>query len=115
MWEAWLAEAKKRGYSLPPPPDMIDFSNRLRHQLPMIIPTGATRGLLLYRPGWDLGEPRSKEEFEERADVVLIKRNGAEFQVEQFPVYLTVNQKEWSPSWSGSRSPPSIPVPRCIA
>ena len=99
VWTTWQDEAKKRGYSIPAPPDMIDFRNRLRRQLPMVIPPGATRGLLLYRPGWDIGEPIAKEEFEERADVVLIKRKGATFEVEQFPVYLTVDQKAWNPSW----------------
>ena len=49
----------------------------------MIIPPGATRGLLLYRPGWDIGEPMAKEEFEGRENVVLIKRKGATFEVEQ--------------------------------
>jgi hypothetical protein len=28
-----------------------------------------------------------------------MRRNGTTFEVEQFPVYLTVDQKEWNPSW----------------
>ncbi len=43
--------------------------------------------------------PLTKDEFEERADVVVMKRKGNEFEVEQFPVYLTANQKEWNPAW----------------
>ena len=98
-WPQWEATANKLGYALPRPPDMSDFSNRLRHQLPMIIPPGATRGLVLYRPGWDIAQPLTKEEFEERADVVLIKRSGTIFQLQQFPIYLTADQKTWNPSW----------------
>jgi hypothetical protein len=98
-WAKWQESIKQLGYSLPPMPDMTDFSNRLRHQLPLIIPPGATRGLLLYRPGWDLAQPRSKEEYEERADVVLIKRSGPTFQVEQFPIYLTAEKDQWNPPW----------------
>jgi hypothetical protein len=98
-WVEWEASAKKLGYALPTPPDMTDFSNRLRHQLPIIIPPGATRGMLLYRPGWDIAQPLAKEEYEERADVVIIKRSGTTFQVEQFPIYLTADQKTWNPSW----------------
>jgi hypothetical protein len=98
-WTVWRETGKKLGYSFSSPPDMADFANRLRQQLPILIPPGATRGLLLYRPGWDIAQPRSKEEYEERADVVLIKRSGATFHVEQFPIYLTVDQKAWNPSW----------------
>ncbi len=98
-WPQWRETARKLGYSLPPPPDMNDFTNRLRHQLPIIIPPGATRGMLLYRPGWDIAQPLSKEEYEERADVVLIKRSGTTFHVEQFPIYLNADQKTWSPPW----------------
>jgi len=75
-WPQWAASAKKLGYALPPPPDMTDFSSRLRHQLSVTIPPGATRGMLLYRPGWDIAQPLSKDEYEERADVVLITRSG---------------------------------------
>jgi hypothetical protein len=83
-WVSWRENIEKLGYSLPPAPEIVDFSNRLRQQLPMTIPPGATRGMLLYRPGWDIAQPRSKEEFEERADVVLIKRAGATFHANNF-------------------------------
>ena len=99
-WTQWEESARQHGYTLPPPPDMTDFSNRLRHQLPIIIPPGATRGMLLYRPLWNLAQPLTKEEYEERADVVLIKRSGTTFHVEQFPIYLTADQKTWNPSWT---------------
>ena len=98
-WPKWEESARKLGYTLPKPPDLTDFTNRLRHQLPILIPPGATRGMLLYRPGWDIAQPLTKGEYEERADVVLIKRSGTTFQVEQFPIYLTVDQKAWNPSW----------------
>ena len=82
-----------------PPPDMVDFTNRLKHQLPLqIIPDGETAVLFLYRPG-DVDWPLAKQEFEERADVVVMKRKGTTFEVEQFPVYLTADRKEWDPSW----------------
>ena len=81
-----------------PPPDMVDFTNRLRHQLPLQISDGETAALLLYFPA-DIGEPLAKGELEERADVVVMKRKGTTFEVEQFPVYLTVDQKEWNPPW----------------
>ena len=54
--------------------------------------------MFLYRPGV-FNHPLAEEEFEERADVVVIKHKGAMFDVEQFPVYLTTNQREWNPSW----------------
>ena len=98
-WPQWEQNARKLGYSLPPPPNITDFSNRLQHQLPLTIPPGATRGMLLYRPGWDIAQPLTKDEYEERADVVLIKRSGATFHLQQFPIYLTADQKEWNPSW----------------
>ena len=98
-WPMWEQQANKLGYALPPPPDMTDFTNRFRHQLPIIIPPGATRGLLLYRPGWDITQPLTKEEYEERADVVLIKRTGTTLHVEEFPIYLTADQKTWNPPW----------------
>lgn len=81
-----------------PPPDMVDFSNRLRHQLPLLISDGETATLLLYFPA-GIDEPLAKGEFEERADVVVIKRKGTTFEAEQFSAYLTVDQKEWNPSW----------------
>jgi hypothetical protein len=81
-----------------PPPDMIDFTNRLRHQLPRQISDGETATLFLYLPA-SIDEPLARGEFEERADVVVIKRKGTTFETEQFPVYLTVDQKEWNPSW----------------
>lgn len=81
-----------------PPPDMQDFANRLSHQLPRRIADGGRAAFFLYRPGV-MSHPLAKEEFEERADVVLMKRNGMTVDVEQFPVYLTANQKEWNPSW----------------
>ena len=102
-WAKWQEEVKKLGYAMPVLPDMQDFSNRLSHQLPVIIPPGATRGFLLYRPGWDIAQPVTKEECEERADVVLIKRAGTTFHVDQFPIYLTNEQKEWSPEWIEER------------
>lgn len=91
-------ETKWADKSDAPPPDMVDFTNRLRHQLPRQIPDGETVSLLLYLPA-SIDEPLAREEFEERADVVVMRRNGTTFEVEQFPVYLTVDQKEWNPSW----------------
>jgi hypothetical protein len=81
-----------------PVPDMVDFTNRLRHQLPVQIGDGETATLFLYRP-WVINQPISKQDFEERADVVTMTRKGTVVEFEQFPVYLTVNQKEWNPSW----------------
>ena len=81
-----------------PQPDMIDFTNRLRQQLPRQIDEGKTAALFLYRPGV-VDHPISKDEFEERADVVMMTRKGTTVEVEQFPVYMTEDQKEWSPSW----------------
>jgi hypothetical protein len=81
-----------------PPPDMVDFTNRLRQQLPRVVPEGKPTAIFLYRPGI-VNHPLSKDEFEERADVVVMTRNGSSVEVEQFPVYLTEDQKEWSPSW----------------
>jgi len=81
-----------------PAPNMADFSSRLRHQLPVQIPEGGKRAFLLYLPD-ALGQPLAKGQFEERADVVAIKRHGTTFEVEQFPVYLTTDQKRWNPSW----------------
>ena len=75
-----------------PPPDMADFTNRLRHQLPRQISDGETAALLLYLPA-NIDEPLARGEFEERADVVVIKRSGSTFEAEQFPVYLTADQK----------------------
>ena len=54
--------------------------------------------LLLYLPA-SIDEPLARGEFEERADVAVIKRTSTTFEVEQFPVYLTVDQKDWNPSW----------------
>ena len=81
-----------------PPPDTVDFTNRLLHQLPRQVPDGGSTSFFLYRPNV-LNQPLSKEEFEERADVVALSRKGMTIEVEQFPVYLTENQREWSPSW----------------
>ncbi len=81
-----------------PAPDMIDFSNRFRWQLPRRIIDGETAAFFLYRPGV-MSHPLSKDEFEERADVVVMKRKGSSFEVEQFPVYLTTDEKEWNPTW----------------
>ncbi len=81
-----------------PPPDMVDFTNRLRQQLPHKIDEGKTTALFLYRPGV-VDHPISKNESEERADVVTMTRKATSVEVEEFPVYLTVNQREWSPSW----------------
>jgi len=81
-----------------PPPDMKDFTSRFRQQLPRQIPDGKSAAFFLYRPGV-LDHPLSKAEFEERGDVVTIQRRGSSFEVEQFPVYLSEDQKEWSPSW----------------
>lgn len=96
------AETKWADKADSPPPDMVDFSNRLSHQLPRGIGDGAMVGFFLYRPGV-VNHPLSKEEFEERADVVLVSRIGNSFQVEQFPVYLTADQKEWNPGWIEAR------------
>lgn len=85
-----------------PPPDVVDFTNRLRQQLPRNIPDGKTTAMFLYRPGV-FNHPLSKDEFEERADVVLMTRKGATAEVEQFPVYLTEDQKEWNPAWIETR------------
>ncbi len=98
-WENWQEQVKKLGYAAPPLPDMHDFSRRLTHQTPILIPPGATRAFLLYRPGWDISQPVTKEEYEERADVVLVKRTGTMFRVEQFPIYLTNDQQAWNPDW----------------
>ncbi|MGB9255307.1 MAG: hypothetical protein WCC25_10780 [Candidatus Korobacteraceae bacterium] len=81
-----------------PPPDMIDFTNRLRQQLPRQIGEGKTTAMFLYRPGV-VDHPISKDEFQERADVVMMTRKATTVEVEQFPVYLTEDQREWSPSW----------------
>ncbi len=81
-----------------PVPDMVDFTNRLSHQLPRQISDGETAALFLYLPA-SIDEPLARGEFEERADVVVIKRKGTAFDTEQFPVFLTVDQKEWNPSW----------------
>ncbi|HVO59421.1 MAG TPA: hypothetical protein VMT53_00730 [Terriglobales bacterium] len=102
-WQKWQAEIKKLGYRVPVLPDMEDFSKRLRHQLPVMIPPGATRAFLLYRPGWDIYQPVTKGEYEERADVVRVRRSGHDFDVEQFPVYLTNDQLTWNPAWIESR------------
>lgn len=91
-------ETKWAGKTDSPPPDMVDFTNRLRPQLPRQIRDGETTAFFLYRPGV-VNHPLSKDEFEERADVVRITRTGLTFEVAQFPVYLTEDQKEWSPSW----------------
>ncbi len=81
-----------------PPPDMVDFTNRLRQQLPRQVRDRSKTAFFLYEPDV-LNHPLSKEEFEERADVVVMNRQGMTVEVEQFPVYLTENQKEWSPGW----------------
>ena len=98
-WKKWQDEAEKMGFTVPSPPDMHDFTNRLTHQVSVIIPPGATRGFLLYRPGWDIGQPVTKSEYEERADVMLVKRKATTFEAEQYPVYFTNDQKTWSPGW----------------
>lgn len=92
------AETKWAGKTDSPPPDMIDFTNRLRQQLPQPIRDGETIAFFLYRPGV-VNHPLSKDEFDERADVAQISRKGTTFEVLEFPVYLTEDQKEWSPSW----------------
>jgi hypothetical protein len=85
-----------------PPPDMADFNNRLRQQLPRQVRDGETTAFFLYRPGV-LSHPLSKEEFEERADVVVMSRKATTVEVKQFPVYLTEDQREWSPAWIAAR------------
>ena len=91
-------DTKWEGKTDSPAPDMADFTSRLRQQLPREIPEGKTTALLLYRPGvYD--HPITKDEFEERADVVVMRRKATTVEVEQFPIYLTENQNEWSPSW----------------
>ena len=97
-WTEWAQKAKAQHHTVPPMPEMDDFANRLMYQLPRIVADGETSTLLLYRPG-DIEQPITKGEFEERADVVTIKRSGTTFAVEQFPVYFTADQKEWNPSW----------------
>ncbi len=91
-------ENKWAGKADSPPPNMADFTSRLRHQLPRLVRDGETAGFFFYRPG-TVSHALSKKDFEERADVVLLSRAGNVFRVQQFPVYLTVNQKEWSPAW----------------
>ena len=91
-------ETKWAGKADSPPPDTLDFTNRLRPQLPREISEGKTTAMFLYRPGV-FNHPLTKDEFEERADVVVMTRRGMTVEVEQFPVYLTEDQKEWSPSW----------------
>ncbi len=97
-WVDWAQRTKAQGHTMPPMPDMEDFANRLSHQLPVTIPEGATVSFLLYRPG-DIDQPVAKGEFEERADVVSVKKTGATFTLGQFPVYLTADQKQWNPAW----------------
>jgi hypothetical protein len=91
-------ETKWAGKADSPPPDMADFSNRLSHQTPREVRDGETIGFFFYRPG-SVAHGLSKEGYEERADVVLLSRSANVFQVQQFPVYLTVDEKEWSPTW----------------
>ena len=91
-------ETKWNGKTDNPPPDMADFTNRLKRQLPLKIPDGGMAALLLYR-AMDNDAPLTKVEIEERADVVVMKKQGLRFEVQQFPVYLTADQKEWNPSW----------------
>ncbi len=91
-------ETKWAGKADSPAPDMVDFTNRLRHQLPVQIADSETAALFLYRP-WVINQPISKQDFEERADVVSMTRKGTSVEFEQFPVYLTVNQEQWNPSW----------------
>ena len=81
-----------------PPPNMVDFTNRLQHQLPKPIADGATTIFLLYFPG-ATDQPLAKGDYTERADVVAVSRHGTEFNIEQFPVYFPGDTKEWSPSW----------------
>jgi hypothetical protein len=91
-------EPDSRGNTIPSAPDMADFARRLRHQIPRPVDDQKTVGFFLYRPGL-AAHPVSKDSFEERADVVLLSRNHATFHVQQFPVYLTAEQKHWSPNW----------------
>jgi hypothetical protein len=97
-WKEWEQSVKAKGYHDLDLPNMEDFTSRLVHQLPRPIAEGETVRLFLYRPGY-YQQPITKGEFEERADVVSITRQGSIFQVEQFPVYLTTDQKTWNPSW----------------
>ncbi len=92
------AETKWADKADSPAPDMIDFTNRLRQQLPRQLREGQTTAMFLYRPG-AFNHPLSKDEFEERADVVTMTRKGTTVELQQFPVYLTEDQKEWSPGW----------------
>jgi hypothetical protein len=91
-------ETKWESKADPPPPDMVDFTSRMEHQLPLRIRDGETAALFLYLPGIS-ENPFVENEFEERADVIVMKREGETFQIEEFPVYLTADQKEWNPSW----------------
>jgi hypothetical protein len=97
-WVVWAQKVKAQGHTIPSMPEMDDLANRLMHQLPVTVKDGETAALLLYRPS-DVDQPVTKGEFEERADIVTIKREGTTFVVEQFPVYFTADQKEWNPSW----------------
>jgi hypothetical protein len=92
------AETKWADKADTPAPDMADFTNRLRQQLPQQLREAEPAAMFLYRPGV-FNHPLSKDEFEERADAVTMTRIGSTVEVQQFPVYLTEDQKEWSPAW----------------
>lgn len=98
-WPEWAARYKAQNYTVPAVPDMSDFTSRLTHQLPVAIADGGTASFLLYEPGPNVEQPVRKGEFAERADVVNVQRSGAVFTLEQYPVYFTANQAEWSPAW----------------
>ena len=70
----------------------------MMYQLPRPIADHSTARLFLYRPGY-YQQPVAKQEFHERADVVSIARQGNTFTIDEFPVYLTTDQKSWNPSW----------------
>ncbi len=92
------SETKWAGKTDNPPPNMADFANRLSHQLPQKVEEGRMTWFFLYRPGV-FDRPLNKDEFEERADVVALQRHGHIVEAQQLPVYLTVDEKEWAPSW----------------
>lgn len=97
-YKEWEQSVNKKGYHDLDLPNLDDFTSRLMHQLPRTIADGEKARFFLYRPGY-FQQPVAKGEFEERADVVSITRKGSTFTLEQFPVYLTTDQKSWNPAW----------------
>jgi hypothetical protein len=92
------AETKWAKKADSPAPDMADFTNRMRHEMLVQISDGSSAVFFLYMPG-ALEQPLAKGDFAERADTVIVKRSGMSFDVEQFPVFLTADAREWNPVW----------------